>query len=215
MYLKPPVLHERVKLQRAELVFMYYRIMFLLAVLPTSGIADEYFGESIKLARSVNYSIKQFDEPECKVKKNIALESEPILKEIEANGLIRIITTDSKNIPDLAVLLSAETTAVKLEGTDITACAMSIRLDAFHLMVGQLGYWASPDIVRAVVYRKASYGAVMPYQIDEALTSSALQLLSRFGFDYISITKHGINTESMPDEFIKEALGDAIRKKAY
>lgn len=190
---------------------MPYLVMFFLAILPTSIFADEYFGEAIKMARSVQYSIKQYDEPGCRVDKNISQEAEPIINEIEKMGLKQTTPISPDNIPDLSVLLSAETTAFKLAESEITVCAMVIRIQAIHSMVGQLRYWESPEIIRAVTYQKTSYAAVMPSKINDALSSMALKMLSRFGFDYYSINK-GVNTETMSDEYIRDMINKSTTR---
>jgi hypothetical protein len=147
---------------------------------------EDYSLGALRGARTVWFNFAESGDLKCDYRHDLKERALPMLAELKQFGLEvkDEIPAVINVLPDLTVLVSVEATSSKgtLPNND---CAIFIKLEAFHSMLGTLRYQAFPTSLRVLAYRTVHYGIAARENVESRLHETALHAVALFAKEYI------------------------------
>lgn len=165
---------------------LMFSLLLLLTNTTYAQATDEYSLSALRGIRTVWFNFTESSDAKCYYPHDLREKALPLLSELNQLGLE--VKDEIPSVisapPDLAVLVSVQATASNDVGQE-SVCAIFIRLEAFHSMIGTLRYQTSPIVLRVPAYRTLRYGVAPRDKVGTRLQEAALHAIAVFANAYL------------------------------
>lgn len=147
--------------------------------------ADKYSVGALRGVRTIWFHFTEGGDTGCMYQHDLREKAQPMLSELNRLGLEiqDKIPMEFETPPDLTVLVAVEATNGKGTSTEAD-CAIFVKLEAVHSMLGKLRYQPSTMALRVVVYKTLRYGVAPRDAVGRRLTDTALHAIAEFSNAY-------------------------------
>lgn len=175
------------KLASAKFIGSFAILWFLWCSYAFAGEAN-IFKEILGGARTAQYQFNEQPGPGCGFKTGLRQQFQNMINAITDLGLKEIPVEEINAIPDLTILVLAETREVEMS-PDNPVCAMFIKVEALHTTFGRLRFNGENTILHSIAYRANWFGAAPKLHISDAVPETMRKALFTLGLNYSTARK--------------------------